>query len=222
VRKVGVDDRVAQRDEAINGAIVAQHRLIEDIAGLTDEQAHSPSLLPEWSVGHVLTHIARNGDAFVRMMSAAIEGRATTQYEGGAEGRAAGIAAGSSRAAAALIADVAASAESVADVWSRMSPEAWDGHGLNGAGEEWPCDAMPFHRWREVIVHHVDLGLGFTTADWPLDYVERELAVSLQLLPDRLDEPDRRQVLSWLIGRGDQPTDLVIAPWQSRPGYYFR
>ena len=46
------------------------------------------------TVGHVLTHIARNGDSFTRMMSAAIKGDVVTQYEGGHAQRSADIAAG--------------------------------------------------------------------------------------------------------------------------------
>ena len=201
---------------------VGQRRLVDDISGLTDSQARSPSLLPDWSVGHVLTHIARNGDAFVRMMSAAIDGRVMTQYEGGHEGRAAGIAAGAARPAVELVADVSRSAAAVADVWLRMSDAAWAGHGLNAAGESWPCEAMPFHRGREVTSHHVDIGLGYTPADWPDDYVERELAVTLRLLPERLSGADQRRALGWLLGRSGQPGDLALAPWQSRPGHYLR
>lgn len=217
-----MSERVAQREEAIRGALAAQRRLVADIKGLTDEQARSASLLPDWSVGHVLTHIARNGDAFVRMMSAAIDGRAVTQYEGGLEGRAAAIEEGSSRSAADLIADVTASCAAVSQVWSRMTPEAWDGHGLTASGTTWPCDAMPFHRWREVIVHHVDLGLGFTTADWPEDYVARELAVVLRSLPERLSADERLRALTWLLGRGPQPTHLAPSSWKSRSDHYLR
>jgi maleylpyruvate isomerase len=215
-------DREAQREEAIAGALAAQRRLVEDIGSLTDERARSASLLPDWSVGHVLTHIARNGDSYVRMMSAAIEGRAVSQYEGGREQRAADIQTGAGRSAADLIADVASSAAAVADVWSRMTPAAWAGHGLKPEGDEWLCEAMPFHRWREVIVHHVDAGLGFTAADWPASYVERELAVALQSLPERLDHANRTRMLTWLLGRGDQPADLAVSPWQFRAEHYLR
>jgi maleylpyruvate isomerase len=62
-----VTNQESQRDEAIRGALAAQGALPQDIAGLTDDQARAPSLLPGWSVGHVLTHIARNGDSYVRM-----------------------------------------------------------------------------------------------------------------------------------------------------------
>jgi maleylpyruvate isomerase len=217
-----MSDATEQLAEAVNGAKSAQRRLLDDIADLTDDQARAASLLPDWSVGHVLTHVARNGDSFVRMMSAALRGEVLTQYDGGHERRAADIAAGAGRPAAELIADVARSAVELEAVWDAMTPQAWAGHGLNATGEVWPCQAMPFHRWREVAIHHVDLGLGYTPADWPDDYVARELAIALRLLPERLDGSDQRQLLAWLLGRRDEPTDLDLAPWQFRADHYMR
>jgi len=49
-------------------------RLRATLAGLTDADARGPSLLPGWSVGHVLTHLARNADSLVRMLKAAARG----------------------------------------------------------------------------------------------------------------------------------------------------
>jgi uncharacterized protein (TIGR03083 family) len=46
-------------------------RLRRTLAGLTDAGARRPSLLPGWTVGHVLTHLARNGDSHVRMLDGA-------------------------------------------------------------------------------------------------------------------------------------------------------
>jgi maleylpyruvate isomerase len=211
---------ITQRDEAVAGALSAQRRLIDAIAGLTDEQVQSASLLPDWSVGHVLTHIARNGDSFVRMMAAAIDGEVVTQYESGTESRAAGIEAGAARPAAELVADVKSSADAVAGAFSRMTDEAWAMHGLTASATQWPCEAMPFHRWREIEIHHVDLGLGYTIADWPEEYVARELSIAARLLPERLDDADRRRIFSWLVGRSAQPADVVLAPWQFRPDRY--
>lgn len=204
------------------GARTAHLRLIADIAGLTDREARSPSLLPGWTIGHVLTHIARNGDSFTRMMSAAIEGESVSQYDGGQARRAADIEAGAARSAADLRADVVASIERLEATWDRMTPAAWAGHGTNASGETWSCEAMPFHRWREVVIHQTDLGLGYSPQDWPSDYIDRELAISLRLLEERLDPDARRRLLVWLLGRADQPGDLDLAPWQSRPDHYLR
>jgi maleylpyruvate isomerase len=209
-------------DEAIAGATAAHQALFRTVTGLTDDQARSACLLPGWTVGHLLTHIARNADSHTRMLSAALDGEVAEQYAGGTERRASDIASGSDRSAAELVADVERSAAALEAVWARMTPQAWAGHGRNADGRSWPCVAMPFHRWREVEVHHADLGLGYTPADWPDDYVRRELATGLRLLPDRLDDAGRRAALAWLLGRAESPGELALTPWQSRPDDYLR
>ncbi len=73
---------------------------------LTDDRARSPSLLDGWTVGHVLTHIARNADGFTGILAAAERGEIADQYEGGVEGRGAGIEAGAGRPAVQQVADV--------------------------------------------------------------------------------------------------------------------
>jgi maleylpyruvate isomerase len=45
----------------------ATGRLLATAAALTDAQAREPSLLPGWTRGHVLTHIARNADGMVNL-----------------------------------------------------------------------------------------------------------------------------------------------------------
>jgi hypothetical protein len=40
-------------------------------------------------------------------------------------------------------------------------------------------------RWREVEVHHVDLGLGYAASEWPVAFVTRGLADALDELPAR-------------------------------------
>jgi uncharacterized damage-inducible protein DinB len=67
-----VDLRELDRDVA--GCANSHQRLLESLDSLTDEQARQPSNLPEWSVGHVLTHIARNADSHVRMLQGAERG----------------------------------------------------------------------------------------------------------------------------------------------------
>src|SRR5450631_4040107 len=87
----------------ISGTISAHVALASTIEALTDEVARRPSLLPDWSVGHVLTHLARNADSVVRRLQAAAEGRVVDQYAGGAEGRKQDIEAGAGRPAGALV-----------------------------------------------------------------------------------------------------------------------
>src|SRR4051794_11621167 len=52
------------RRRVLAGVTESHRRLFADIDGLTDAQARAASNLPDWTVGHVLTHIARNADSF--------------------------------------------------------------------------------------------------------------------------------------------------------------
>jgi maleylpyruvate isomerase len=190
----------------------ASARLLATLAGLDDATARRPSRLPDWTVGHVVTHLARNADSHVRMLEGAVAGMVADQYERGLAGRAADIAAGAGRPAPELIADLGQAIDDLDAMWGRVPPEVWaTGHGRMGNGELCPCAEMPFRRWREVEIHRVDLGLGPGPADWPDAYVELELPRALAQLPDRLSPADRAVLLAWLVGRTDAPPRLP--PW---------
>ncbi len=63
------------------GRITQAHdRLMTTAAALTDEQARAPSLLPGWTRGHVITHIARNADSLGNLLIWAQTGVQTPQY----------------------------------------------------------------------------------------------------------------------------------------------
>ncbi|MGP5396772.1 hypothetical protein [Arthrobacter rhombi] len=63
-------------------------------------------------------------------------------------------------------------------------------------------------------MHHVDLGLGYTPADWPDEYVEWDLPILLATVAERLGSSgDRRRVRAWLAGRGPLDPTATLAPW---------
>ena len=98
--------------------------------------------------------------------------------------------------------------------WATVPDEAWGRLTRGVGGRLAPLDDVLFSRWREVEVHHVDLGLGYRPRDWPEDYVAQELARQLAALPRRLPDPvSTRQLLAWLIGRADQPGTIELYPW---------
>lgn len=188
--------------------------LIERLTGLTDAQARLPSLLPDWSVGHVLTHIARNADAFRGMVEAAGRGESSPMYPGGMAQRNGDIDAGAGRPAAELVADVVTSVAALASAWDALDDDAWQrGAGVVVTGPI-PIREVPVRRWREVAVHHADLGLGYAWSDWPSDYVRIDLGRMTNqwasrrpmgmttLPPDALRLPDAQR-LAWLLGRVD-------------------
>jgi maleylpyruvate isomerase len=197
---------------ALDGCLDASARLLATLDGLDDATARRPSRLPAWTVGHVVTHLARNADSHVRMLEGAMAGRVADQYEGGLDGRAADIAAGAGRPAAELVADLNRAIADLDATWGRVPLDVWaTGHGRMGNGELCPCAEMPSRRWREVEIHRVDLGLGAKPADWPDAYVEMELPKALAQLPERLSPADRATLLAWLVGRVEAPPELP--PW---------
>ena len=118
-------DRSLQRHLA--GATASHRGLDEMLSGLGDSlDPAAPSLLPGWTVGHVLTHIARNADSMVRVLDAAERGEVAERYPG--DSRNAGIEAGSGRPASAQVADVAESSRAAgggvgaADALGRAQP----------------------------------------------------------------------------------------------------
>jgi maleylpyruvate isomerase len=191
----------------LEGCARSHRVLLDRIAGLTDSEARAPSLLPDWTVGHVLTHLARNADSVTRRLEAAACGEVVDQYAGGYAGRASEIAAGASRPAAELVADVAESAARMEAACGAIPPEVWNRPTRDVSGLERPARAMVWRRWREVEVHHSDLGLGYTPADWPAELVAAWLPRELERLPVRTDA---NALLVWVTGRGPAPT---LAPW---------
>src|SRR2546429_8775170 len=87
----------------------ATDRVLATATALSDAQAREPSLLPGWSRGHVLTHIARNADGMVNLLHWARTGTQTPMYTS-AQSRAADIEAGAGRPAAGPAADLRDSA----------------------------------------------------------------------------------------------------------------
>ncbi|MDQ1373676.1 MAG: maleylpyruvate isomerase, partial [Actinomycetota bacterium] len=75
---------------------------------------------------------------------------------------------------------------------------------LPGVDHE-PFGIYPFQRWREVEVHHADLGVGYSSADWPESLAARWLPETLATLPERTDQ---RQLLAWALGRSDAAPPL--------------
>jgi maleylpyruvate isomerase len=189
--------------------------LFSTLEAVTDEVARQPSLLPGWTVGHVLAHLARNADSHLRRAEGAARDEVVDQYPGGPEGRAAEIEAGAGRPAAVLVSDVRATAAAVDAAWEALPEAAWSRYTRAVSGARLPMSALPFSRWREVEVHHADLGLGFGYQDWSEGFVGDELPRVLDSLPDRLRDPRaRRQLCAWLLDRAAEPGRLELESWE--------
>lgn len=198
----------------------AHERFVQAIDSLTDEHMRSPSLLPGWSIGHVLTHVARNADSHVRRTDAALRGEFVDQYPGGLAGRSAEIEAGAGRTAPDVIDDVRRSASEVDRAWRDLSPGAWSGRSGDSNGQVRFLFELPCRRWQELEVHLVDLGIGFNQHQWPDDFVVEWLPRTREQMWERLPAEARAlefdspaDQLAWLYGRLKRSDLPELPPW---------
>ena len=206
-------DLEADPERAATLCTSAQARLLAAVALLTDADVRRSSRLPGWSVGHLLTHLARNADAHSRRLAGALRGEDVGKYPGGLTQREQDIEAGAGRSATQLLDDLAHSQQRLEQLFTECSAAGWPGRELMG-GSHYPATGCPSHRLREVEMHHVDLGIGYEPADWPTDYLIWELPGLLASVPDRIRSPeDRAAVLAWLAGRAGLPAGLTLDPW---------
>ncbi|PZS14584.1 MAG: maleylpyruvate isomerase [Pseudonocardiales bacterium] len=186
----------------------------------TDAEVRAPSLLPGWTRGHVLAHIARNADGITRTLSGALRGEIVARYPDGRQGRNADIEAGSTRGFAELAADVRESADRL----DRLLGAVADADGWDLPTEDLPARDYVVARWREVEIHHVDLAGEYAAEHWPAEFV----AYLLPQLADglaqrattalRIEVAEERSVTTdlsgrvWTAGTGD-PVDVSGPDW---------
>ncbi len=210
----------------------ATGRLMATAAALTDARAREPSLLPGWTRGHVLTHIARNADGLANLLRWARTGRETPMYAS-ADSRRADIERGAGRPVPGLAADVERTAAAFAAEAASLPADAWTAPVRALQGPAFPARGVLERRLSEVEIHHVDLAAGYLPGDWPADFVAdalprvadsftgRQDAPSLLVCPDGSPNefrigPERQArgafvsvhghaatLLAWLLGRGD-------------------
>jgi maleylpyruvate isomerase len=200
----------------ITRVAIAQRRLDEAIAGLTDADVRRASALPDWTVAHVLTHVARNADSHTRRTEAARRNEMVDQYPGGWEGREAEIDAGAGRTAAELITDVRVSAEKLAAGWLATPESAWSNVTRDVGGRERPLADLVLRRWQELEVHLVDLDIGITYRDWPDDFVTQwlpRLRQHFSTRPELSVDLDEHDELAWLYGRLQRAGLPVLPSW---------
>ena len=228
----GLDGHMTTRTEVssscvphLEEAVLATSRYLATVQRLTDEELRESSLLPGWTRGHVVTHLSRNADALCNLLRWALTGDVCPMYHS-QEHRDAYVEDGAGRSAAELARDAIYSADRFERA-ARMLPEdRWEVMVTRTPGSDpFAVGGVGALRRTEVEVHHADLGVGYTAADWPADLIEhllerreRELTEAGHDVALELADLDRRieigsggptvvgtapDVVWWLLGRGD-------------------
>jgi maleylpyruvate isomerase len=198
-----MDDQVRRSMARIGEAT---DRLLASAGALTDTGVREPSLLPGWTRGHVLTHIARNADGLGNLLRWARTGITTPMYAS-REARQADIEAGAGRSAADLAADVQATAIAFAAEAAGLPDEAWTAQVQGLTGPPIPGRGVLDWRLRELEIHHVDLAVGYRPGDWPGEFVTASLPGVAGEFAGREDTP------SCLL----QPDGSGLGPFQIGP-----
>lgn len=166
----------------------ATSQLLATAAAFTDADVREPSLLPGWSRGHALTHVARNADGGTRMLTWARTAVEHPEYASPAA-RAAEIEAGYGRSAADLFHDVRDSAARFAAAYEAVPDHAWSRPLRWTSGKERPAWRAADSRLTEVHIHHVDLRADFGPADWPASFVRTTLDTVISAFAGREGVP---------------------------------
>lgn len=164
-------------------------RLIRSAVTLSDGDARAPSRLPGWTRGHLLTHVARNADALVNLLTGVRIGTPTPMYAT-PQSRDADIESGAGRPSDELTADLRASAARLQEAAEALgSGDDWRAVVEWRKGRRRPIADVPRARLAEVVLHHVDLDVGFTVHDLPGAVAEQVVAESLGRLGALPDPP---------------------------------
>jgi maleylpyruvate isomerase len=149
--------------ESVRGAT---ERLLTAAAKMDNASVTESSRLPGWSRGHVLAHLARNADALVNVL------RGRPMYSSG-EARDADIERDAPRPLDVQLADLRDSAARFQE--EGAAPADWSRTVELRNGVTDSASRVPFRRWVEVELHHVDLGIGYDLEDLPEEFLEREI-----------------------------------------------
>lgn len=207
--------------EGLAAAAVATKRLIAEVEALEDLAVRGPSLLPGWTRAHVVTHLSRNADALVNLLTWARTGVEHPMYASRAD-RDAAIEEGATRAYLLLVEDLWAACQRFDAAAAGLPDGAWSARLSHASGRPLVAAEIPWLRMREVWFHLVDLDVGFGFDHLPEDLVEELLDDVVRQFDGRDDVPaltvqatlpDGRQ-RSWPVASsaGSNPASQVSGP----------
>lgn len=196
--------------------VAATHeRFLSLIPTLTDAQILAPSRLPGWSRGHVLAHLSDAARARARVIEHELRGERADMWAPGERDQIINDTAG--RSASQHEEAFAQSAMKLEQVWARV--QHWNAY-----------ESTVFTRWRELLVHLVDLDAGVERTEWDDPFVIHVLDLFSQRLPDGsaiwaddlgqqwghgtlITRGAGRDLAAWLLGRESPIAGPELGAW---------
>jgi maleylpyruvate isomerase len=183
---------------------------------LTEEDVTAPSLLPGWTRGHVLAHLAGISNAMARQLEFAGRGETVELYDGGFEGRTKAIEMSAGHTLEQHRADVDSALERALRAFDSLDAGGWQAP-ISYRGGVVLDGGMAL--WRELVIHASDLNTGRGPESWSRPFCEHLFDFLSARVPD-----GQRFVLQPLglppvtIGTGNRSTVISgmltdIAAW---------
>ena len=145
--------------------------LVRSVDGLADDQWAEPSLLPGWSRAHVVAHLTLNAEALSGVVEGVHEGRSVPMHASDAARDAAVHELAElppSELRTRFLASTSVIGEWVEELADNLAGAVVE---RTPGGRSFTAGEVGLMRLLEVEVHHVDLGLDHTAADWPAEFV---------------------------------------------------
>lgn len=152
----------------------ATRRLVRSVDAMPDPAYAEPSLLPRWTRAHVVAHLTLNAEGLAGALRGLTEGRQVPMYAS-QEARDADIETLAGCDPSAIRGRLLGAVTDFTDAVAAVPDDAADRliERTPGSGRTFPAREVPLMRHREVEIHHADLGLGYTRADWPPEFAVR-------------------------------------------------
>jgi maleylpyruvate isomerase len=219
----------------------ATGRYLRDVDRLDAADVAEPTVLPGWTRAHVVAHVALHGLATSRALTGLAHGHPVPVYES-QERRDSDI----EKTARLPVDDLRelsfAACGRFRDACTaiRESDATWDALvERTPRGQVFTAEEVVDMRWREVEIHHADLGVGYSPANWSPSFasyifgvVTWDRGTTADLLLETPEGPvtlgdgsvvvrgPRPALAYWMLGResghgleGDLPT---LGPWTRR------
>ena len=170
---------------------------LDGVDRLDDASLSVPTGLAGWSRSHVIAHVHFNALALRRLARWAATGEPHPMYAS-REQRNDEIESGSRLDPTTLRRLVRESAAGLGEDLAALSEESWLRDVVTAQGRTVPATEIPWLRAREVAIHAVDLGVGITFEDLPVDFVEELL---VDVVRRRAGLGEGPSLAAWLTGR---------------------
>jgi len=213
-------DHAGERELATEMVPEASARLTRTVDGFHGDDWGTPSLLRDWSRASVVAHLTLNAEAMARALRGVVappdEETPRTMYDSDDQ-RAEDIAELATHDPSEIRARLLGATTALQEAVAAVPDDRWETRiERTPGGRTMRAAAFPGMRWRELEIHHVDLGAGYTTADWSREFAEHLLdAMGKRVNPEHpfevrpLDSP-----LTWVFGPGESeyPVPVVTGP----------